>query len=64
MALRARDQAGDEGQQQAHEVGAGHGRMLAASVPEVPGAGEDHRDAALVGGGDDLVVAHRCRRAG
>ena len=34
------------------------------SVPEVPHAGEHHRDAALVGGGDHLVVAHRCRRAG
>ena len=29
------------------------------SVPEVSRAGEDHRDTALVGCGDDLVVAHR-----
>ena len=28
------------------------------SVPEVPGSGEDHGDAVLVGGGDDLLVAH------
>jgi hypothetical protein len=28
-------------------------------MPEVPHPGEHHRDAALVGGGDDLVVAHR-----
>ncbi len=28
-------------------------------VPEVTPAGEDHRDAVLVGGGDDLVVADR-----
>ena len=33
-------------------------RSFTASVPEVAHAGEDHRDAALVGGGDDLVVAH------
>ena len=31
-------------------------------VPEVPDAGEDHRDAALVRGGDDLVVAHAAAR--
>src|SRR5258708_12059552 len=28
------------------------------SVSEVPHAGEHHRDAVLVGGGDHLVVAH------
>jgi len=28
------------------------------SVTEVPGAGEDHGDAVLVGGGDDLLVSH------
>ena len=28
-------------------------------MPEVPGAGEHHREAGLVGGLDDLVVAHR-----
>ena len=34
--------------------------MIAAmSVLEVAFAGEDHGDAVLVGGGDDLVVAHR-----
>ena len=32
------------------------------SVPEVAHAGEHHRDAALVGGGDHLVVAHRAAR--
>src|SRR5438874_13691640 len=30
----------------------------AGSVPEVANAGQHHRDAALVGGGDDFVVAH------
>src|SRR5689334_6635523 len=29
------------------------------SVPEVAHAGENHREAGLIGGGDDLVVAHR-----
>ena len=29
------------------------------SVPEVPHAGEHHRHAVLVGGGDDFLVAHR-----
>jgi hypothetical protein len=29
------------------------------SVPEVAHAGEDHGHAVLVGGGDDLLVAHR-----
>jgi hypothetical protein len=29
------------------------------SMAEVPHAGEHHRHAALVGGGDDLLVAHR-----
>ena len=32
------------------------------SVPEVAHAGEHHRDAVLVGGGDHLVVAHRAAR--
>src|SRR5690349_17184252 len=32
--------------------------MRASSVPEVAYAGEHHRDAALVGCGNDLVVAH------
>ena len=32
------------------------------SVAEVALAGEDHRDAVLVGGGDDLVVADRAAR--
>ena len=32
------------------------------SVPEVADAGEHHRDAALVGGGDHLVVAHAAAR--
>src|SRR5690606_4359340 len=32
------------------------------SMPEMAHAGEHHRDAALVGGGDDLVVAHRAAR--
>ena len=42
----------------------------AASVPEVAHAGEEHRDAGRVGGGDHLLVAHRAagldhrRRAG
>ena len=34
-------------------------RLTGTSVPEMPGAGEDHGDAVLVGGGDDFVVAHR-----
>ena len=34
-------------------------RRCIGLVPEVPALGEDHRDAGLVGGGDDLVVAHR-----
>src|SRR6185437_287485 len=36
---------------------AGEGRRI-TSVPEVPHAGEHHRDAALVRRGDHLVVAH------
>ena len=35
-----------------------------ASVPEVAHAGEHHRHAVLVGGGDHLGVAHASRRAG
>ena len=31
---------------------------MTALVAEMTDAGEHHRDAALVGGGDDLVVAH------
>ena len=31
-------------------------------MPEMPDAGEDHGDAARVGGGDDFVVAHRAAR--
>ena len=34
-------------------------KRLAPSMPEVPHAGEDHRQAVLVAGGDDLVVLHR-----
>ena len=33
-------------------------------MPEMPHAGEHHRDAMLVGGRDHFLVAHRCRRAG
>ena len=29
-----------------------------ASMPEMPRAGDDHGDAVLVGGFDDLIVAH------
>jgi hypothetical protein len=31
--------------------------LLVSSMAEVPLAGEDHSEAVLVGGGDDLVVA-------
>ena len=37
-------------------------RTRIASVPEVPHAGEDHRDAVRVGGGDHLVVARAAAR--
>src|SRR5207342_1507609 len=33
-----------------------------ALVPEMPDAGEHHRDVVFVGGGDDFVVAHRTPR--
>src|SRR5262249_25486173 len=33
-----------------------------SAVPEVPRTGDDHRDAVLVGCGDDFVVAHRAAR--
>src|SRR5689334_14312886 len=33
-------------------------KIKAVSVPEKPPPGEDHRDAVLVGSGDDLSVAH------
>ena len=38
--------------------------LCMASMPEMADAGEDHRDAALVGRGDHLVVAHAAARAG
>ena len=41
---------------------ADRGEAPVASVPEMPLAGEDHRQPAFVGGGDDLFVAHRPAR--
>ena len=31
-------------------------------MPEMPDAGEDHRDIMLIGGGDDVRVFHRAAR--
>ena len=61
-------EAGDEGERrrpgglgQLHRARSRQARTT-ASVPEVADAGEHHRDAALVGGGDHFVVAHRAAR--
>src|ERR1051325_1821999 len=36
--------------------------LTTPSVPELPHAGEHHRDSALIGGGDYLGVLHRAPR--